>query len=198
MSIPTRIAERWAPTFLKKRELKRLFEIVGSAFGTMVPPTKDLSYRDSLALFAEFSAMEAGKVLERDVDVEFIRSQLYKGAFELGESFRRKWRVSGMSEVMDVGRMLYKFLGIEFIGTPEGSIAITRCLFANYYSADTCRLISSLDEGMMAGLSGGGMLTFSGRITEGFHSCTANVLSKENGVEKSHRSGHRCWWCNCC
>lgn len=177
MSASTRIMERLAPAFLKKRELLRLFQIVASAFGSEVPQTSGLSYSGLLTLFAEFTTAELDKAKRHGADIELIRSRMYRGAFEIGDRLRRQWRISNRSEVMDVGRMLYKFLGIEFRGSAEGSIDITRCVFASYYSADTCRVISSLDEGMMAGLSGGGMLIFSQRITEGFDSCRAHLLT---------------------
>ena len=198
MSISTKIAERITPGFLKKRELKKLFEVVASAYGSVVPSTAGLSYPQSLTLFAKFTAMETAKASERHADIESIRILLYQGAFDFGMNIRRQWRISDTSGVMDVGRMLYSFLGIEFNGTSEGLIDITRCLFADYYSPQTCRVISSLDEGVMAGLSAGGTLVFSRRITEGFHSCRANFTPKENPIEKSDRGGHRCWWCNCC
>ena len=179
MIISTRIAERLTPGFLKKRELNKLFDVVASAFGSVAPPTTDLSYPESLALFAKFTAMETAKALERHADIESIRNLLYQGAYDFGMKFRKQWGISDTSEVMEVGRMLYGFLGIEFNGSSEGRIEITKCMFADYYSAQTCRMISSLDEGMMAGLSAGGTLAFSQRITEGFHSCRAHFTPKE-------------------
>lgn len=198
MSISTTIAERFTPGFLKKRELQKLFGIVASAFGGVVPLTTDLSYPESLAVFAHFTATETEKAMERHADIESIQSQLYRGAFEFGTNIRKQWRISDTPRMMEVGRMLYGFLGIKFHGTSEGLVEITKCLFSDFYSAETCRVISSLDGGMIAGLSAGGTLVFSRRITEGFHSCRANFTSKENPVEKSYRGGHRCWWCNCC
>ena len=196
MSTSIWIVERLVPAFFKKRELARLLRIVSTAFDSEVPQTSGLSYSGLLTLFAEFTAAQVDNAMKRGENLDSIRSRMYRGAFEIGDRLRRQWRITNRSRVMDMGRMMYKFLGIEFRGTPEGGIDITKCMFAGHYSPETCRIISSLDEGVMAGLSGGGTLVFSQRITEGFESCKAKLLTKENAREKGDRRGHRCWWCN--
>jgi len=72
-------------------------------------------------------------------------------------------------------------LGIDFLGEPDGSMVMTRCFFSDYYSSPVCRLISSLDEGLLVGLAGGGRLSFSQRITEGHECCRAHL---DTGVGK--------------
>jgi hypothetical protein len=84
-----------------------------------------------------------------------------------------------MNEVMRAGRVLYRAIGIEFRGSDQGLIEIGECFFSKYYSPATCSLISSLDAGIMAGLSDGKELSFSQRITEGFNSCKAQMREKE-------------------
>ena len=74
---------------------------------------------------------------------------------------------------MQMGELIYKVLKIEFQGEPRGNIVIKRCFFSAYYSRSVCQLISSLDEGLLTGLSGGGKLIFSQRITEGHECCRA-------------------------
>ena len=84
-----------------------------------------------------------------------------------------------MKEVMRAGRVLYRAIGIEFRGTEQGRIEIGECVFSKHYSPVTCRVISSLDAGIMAGLSDGKSLSFSQRITEGFDSCKAQMSVEE-------------------
>ena len=74
---------------------------------------------------------------------------------------------------MDAARWLYRVLGIAFQGTADGAITIRRCAFSDVYSGPVCRLISALDRGVLAGLAGGGQLTFQTRLTEGAAVCRA-------------------------
>jgi len=74
---------------------------------------------------------------------------------------------------MQMSAVIYKMLKIEFHGDSHGDIVIKRCFFSTYYSSNVCHLISALDEGLLAGLSGGGQFSFSQRITEGYSVCRA-------------------------
>ncbi len=80
---------------------------------------------------------------------------------------------------MVMGRILYRALKIDFRGISSGEIEISRCYFSQFYSPQICELISSLDEGILAGLAGDGRLTFSQRITEGRDCCKALFVSAE-------------------
>ncbi len=101
-----------------------------------------------------------------------MQSRLFKNASRIGRQLRMDFKVSA-AEVMRMGAIVYKMLGIDFHGEPGGSIVIRRCFFSSYYSSRVCRLISSLDEGLLVGLAGGGRLSFSRRITEGDECCLA-------------------------
>jgi hypothetical protein len=74
---------------------------------------------------------------------------------------------------MAAARFLYGMIGIDFRGSPDGEVRVTSCLFSNYYTPSVCLLISALDEGLLSGLSGGGTLTFTRRLTEGHLCCEA-------------------------
>ena len=78
---------------------------------------------------------------------------------------------------MIMGKILYEMLGIEFLDTGQGTITIPKCFFSQYYTDQICQLISALDEGVLAGLSGGGRLDFSQRLTEGNDCCKAQFIS---------------------
>ena len=77
-------------------------------------------------------------------------------------------------EVMIMGRILYRVIGIDFQGTGEGEMIINHCFFSKLYSSQVCQVISSLDQGVFVGLSGGRQLVFSQRITEGQPCCKAS------------------------
>jgi hypothetical protein len=76
--------------------------------------------------------------------------------------------------VMDIGRVLYRILDIDLQGDARGEVVISRCYFSRFYSAEVCRLMSAMDRGLFAGLSNGGELTFSSRITQGQPCCRAH------------------------
>jgi len=58
-------------------------------------------------------------------------------------------------------------------------VIIKYCGFSRFYTGRVCRLISALDGGTFAGLSGGGKLEFSQRITEGHDCCRGRLLFPE-------------------
>ena len=74
---------------------------------------------------------------------------------------------------MALGRLVYAAIRIDFRGTELGDVTVNRCFFSSFYSAQVCQVISSLDAGLLAGLTGGAQLTFSERITEGADRCRA-------------------------
>jgi hypothetical protein len=66
-------------------------------------------------------------------------------------------------------------IGIDLRAHPSGHVVVSRCAFASSYSPQVCRLMSSLDAGLVAGLTRGGRLTFSERLTEGRPRCIARI-----------------------
>ncbi|MDD5190764.1 MAG: hypothetical protein PHE50_06965, partial [Dehalococcoidales bacterium] len=87
--------------------------------------------------------------------------------------------VRTMDEVMQACGVVYKALKIDFRGSAGGQITIGSCFFSSFYTAHVCSIISSLDEGLIAGLSGGSRLEFEQRITEGKPCCKARLLPQE-------------------
>ena len=81
-----------------------------------------------------------------------------------------------MADAMIAARICYRMLDIDFKGNAGGEVCITRCSFSGVYSPAACQVMSALDAGLLAGLTGGGRLLFSQRLTEGFPSCRARVF----------------------
>jgi hypothetical protein len=76
---------------------------------------------------------------------------------------------------MVAARAVYRVLDIDLRGSPAGEVVVARCSFARIYSPEVCALMSSLDSGLFAGLTGGRRLTFSLRLTEGAPACAATL-----------------------
>ena len=76
---------------------------------------------------------------------------------------------------MRAARIAYRMIGIDLRADEHGAVVVDRCSFAAWYSPRVCHLMSSLDAGLIAGLTQGGRLTFSERITEGRPRCLAGI-----------------------
>lgn len=166
----------YIPGFIEKRKLGELFRMTASAFACEAPEVKGRSYSEQLKTYAVFTRDAAEKSLEEGKDIEEIKARLFQGAYRLGQNIRRIFCLEGPDEIMEMTRILYQILGIDFLGETCGDVTIKSCIFSKYYSPRVCRLISSLDEGLAAGISGGGSLIFSQRITEDKDCCRARFV----------------------
>lgn len=170
------------PSFVKKKKLDELFFLAADAFQADIPEIQGLSYSETLERFAAFTRDKAEKALDSGIDLNALKGRLYANALELGENLRKKYRIKTVSDIMAMSRILYRILGIDFHGNNQGDVVIRRCYFSGYYSPQICEVISSLDEGVAAGLSGGGKFLFDYRITEGEACCRARIRFEENQV----------------
>lgn len=178
MGLILKISQVYLPAFIKMPKLKELFARTADAFNSKAPDMDSLSFDECLEQFALFTNKEAEKAIQRGDNLEQIKERLYQNAYELGQKLGQMFRVNTMQDIMDAGRIIYRVLNIDFHGTMDGQVTINRCFFSNFYSGQVCRVISSLDEGILAGLSGGGELMFCQRITEGRDCCKASFVMK--------------------
>jgi hypothetical protein len=168
------------PLCIKKKKLEELSDLVAEAFGKPKPTLKGLSYDERLKVFASYTSKEAEIKIREGQHLEEIKTKLYENAYKLGKKIREDFRIRSVQEIMEMSRILYQILGIDFEGDRDGEVTIKNCFFSPYYSDRVCELISSLDKGVAAGLSDGGKLSFSQKITEGKDCCKAHlVLPKE-------------------
>jgi hypothetical protein len=80
---------------------------------------------------------------------------------------------------MVAARAAYRVLGIDLRGSATGEVVVARCAFARVYAPEVCAVMSSLDAGLFAGLTGGRRLTFTQRISEGAPACLATLAPPE-------------------
>ena len=180
MGLLLRIAQVHIPAFVKKNALQELFDSTALAFQCKPPRIKGLSLEEGLIAYALFTKKETEKSLQQGKDLDLLKNHLYQNAYQLGQRLRKILRITALSDAMIMGRILYRMLGIDFQGTAQGEVTIHRCFFSGFYSPPICRVISSLDQGILAGLSGGGQLFFSQRITEGGKCCKARLVPGES------------------
>jgi hypothetical protein len=161
------------PLGARRAEIERLFARTAAAFGSTVPPRRARGVRGRLWEYAQFTRAHAEEALDGGGDIPALDSRLFRAALALGNSYRLRLKVRGTRDAMAAARLIYRGIGIDFKGSAEGDVVISRCAFASIYTPGVCTLISALDSGLLAGLSGGGVLEFRQRITEGADSCKA-------------------------
>ena len=174
----TKIMQLYMPAFIKKKKLNELFRLTADAFQSELPELKGLSFAECLPKYALFTKEQAESYLQSGRPLEEVKGRLYHNSCISGQTLRKSLRIITWEEAVTVLKVIYKFIGIDFEYGRQGEFIIKQCFFSKYYSSDVCKLISSLDEGLAAGLSGGGRLCFSQRITEG-GSCCKGILGRE-------------------
>ncbi|MGE5139463.1 MAG: hypothetical protein ACM3JD_08390 [Rudaea sp.] len=184
MSLIVRALQIYTPEYVKKRALKELFIFSAEAFQAEVPAIAGLDSRACLAEYARFTQAQAERWLQEGRHVEVVAQHLYRNAVEMGRLHGRLLRLNTVKDVMAIGQVLYRILDIDFHGDERGQVVIGRCYFSRFYSPEVCRLMSAMDRGLFAGLSNGGELTFTSRITEGQAYCRAHF---DSGPMAAHR-----------
>lgn len=179
MNIRLTLALVFIPAHLKRKKLAELFRRTGWAFQTETPPLNGLTRTAMLQKYARFTKEQAEKALRKSQDADAARARMFQTAHELGHQTGKSLNISTREEFMAAARILYRILGIDFRGNAGGDITVRKCFFSKFYSPQVCRLISALDEGILAGLAGGGMLEFTQRLTEGKDGCRARFIFKE-------------------
>ena len=172
MGLLLSVANVCVPEPIRRRKLEMLVRATADAFQTVPPSTSGLSADECLTMYARFTREEADRSIRRGNEVE-VRSRLFESSLRMGQELRRQFRLRD-ADVMRMGALVYKMMSIDFQGEPDGDITIRRCFFSDFYSSPVCNLISSLDEGLLVGLAGGGRLSFSQRITLGHECCRAH------------------------
>ncbi len=174
------------PAVVKRQALVRLFRSTAAAFMCDIPHLLGLSREQCLLEYARFTSERAKEALQCEGELSELRERLYRNAYRLGRTPGRLLGVHSVEDIMALGRLLYGILDIEFRGSGNGEFTIDRCYFSSFYSPETCRLMSAMDRGLMAGLAGAGELVFTQRITEG-QPCCRGYFTLESGPSPARK-----------
>lgn len=166
-----KIMQLYMPEFIKKKKLNELFCLTADAFQSELPELRGLSFAECLSKYALFTKERAGSYLQSGRLLEEAKHRLYQNSCIFGQNLRKSLHIVAWEEAVTALKVIYKLIGIDFQCDRQGEIIIKQCFFSKYYSGEVCNLISSLDEGLAAGLSGGGRLSFNQRITDGYSCC---------------------------
>jgi hypothetical protein len=174
-----KIIQIYIPEFIKKRKLNQLFRLTADAFQCELPELRGHSFADRLLEYALFTKDKTESYLQSGRPLEEVKHRLYQNSYTFGQNLRKSLHIATWKEAVTALKVIYKLIGIDFQYDSQGEFVISQCFFSKHYSAGVCELISSLDEGMAAGLSGGGRLCFKQRLTEG-SSCCMGCFSEGN------------------
>lgn len=161
------------PEFIKKRKLHELFRLTADAFQSELPELHGLSFAECLLKYAQFTREQAEDCARGSGSLEEVKHRLYQNSYVFGQNLRKTLHVATWEQAVRALQAIYKIMGIDLECDGQGEIIIKQCFFSKYYSQEVCKLISALDDGIAAGLSGGGRLRFTHRITEGASHCKA-------------------------
>jgi hypothetical protein len=175
VSLRLRALELSIPGWVARYALRRLAEATASAFDSEPVVLRGSDQGELLARYATFTAGWVERASVDGTDLDAVSRRAWSNARILGESFRRQLGVRTRSDALRAARIAYRMIGIDLRVDPSGAVAVDRCAFAARYSPQVCRVMSSFDDGLIAGLTQGGRLTFSERITEGRPMCLARI-----------------------
>lgn len=181
MKMLLKYAPETLPGVIRKSLLKRLFRATAAGFQSPAPAVDSSSFDELLRRYAVFTRQLAEAALQSGGDIPQLKRRLYQQAFSLGAMVRKWAGIRSTAEAVEAGRILYRAIEIDLQGDARGNLTIRRCYFSQYYSCQVCGLISALDDGLFAGLSGGGRLSFSQRLTDGSPCCRARLVFPEAG-----------------
>jgi hypothetical protein len=170
------LLERYVPGPIRRQLFGRLVHLTADAFGVPAPDIVRLPRADAIQRFAEFTRREAERVLGAGVAAgsASTRQRLHDGARSMGATVRRLAGIRSHDEALRALRLLYAAIGIELRAEADGGgVCIVSCAFSQVYTPEVCDFVSSLDAGLFDGLSGGLVLVFEERITEGAAACRA-------------------------
>ncbi|HEX6577458.1 MAG TPA: hypothetical protein VF082_03745 [Jiangellaceae bacterium] len=164
------------PSLLRPFVVRRLLHRTADAFGVRRPPMRArASGMDLLFAYATFSNTRAELLLAGHGDIHAARRELWRIAERIGRGLRRGLGITTVADAMVAARAVYRALDIDLRGSPTGEVVVARCSFAGIYGPEVCAVMSSLDAGLFAGLTGGQRLAFTRRITEGAPACLATL-----------------------
>ncbi len=169
MSLRSRIFQRVAPALLGRACVGRLAMVTAEAFRSAPRKVSDLD------CLVSFTAEQAEAALRAGCGTAEIEERLLSGARRLGRSIRFWLGIRDAGAAMAVARTVYGMLSIDFRADAAGRFTVSRCRFSSCYTPAVCRLISSIDRGLVSGLTNGARMTFTRRITEGSPVCAGEV-----------------------
>jgi len=181
MNLLLTLAEIWIPGRVRAAKVRELAARTAAGFGVAPPSLAGRRARPVLDGYARFTRECCDRAVAAGADLAAIRAKLRREAFLFGLSLAVTFKTRGPGQAARLVRLAYKTVGIDLRADRNGNIRVVRCFFKDRYGPETCALIASLDEGLMAGIWGEGRLEFSDRMTSGRDECRARFKFQDEG-----------------
>jgi hypothetical protein len=175
MNLLLQLLKIHTPKIVKVRKLKKLFQITAESFSCKINLPKRPDYEQLLHQYAVFAYEKCDTAIRNSENIDNIKRNLYVKAFAEGVKLRKVLHIKTMKDIILAGELFYSVIKINFSSKINGEVCINSCYFANYFSTDVCKIMSSLDEGIIAGISGGYVINFYQKITENQNCCLAEI-----------------------
>lgn len=145
----------------RRTELQILMSLTAHALRQPSMCIWHLPHLEALKCYAEFTRDN----LSDDVSPEILQ-RMNTQAYRLGRILRLLFLIRRKTTAQQFVVSLYRNIGIAMSFKSEDEIIFHNCFFSRFYTPDVCLAASSLDDGIIRGLTGCGKLTFKQRITE--------------------------------
>lgn len=168
------------PQHLKLEKLHSLMILSAEALRQPLPELQEMNLERSRELFVQLLLSGTTDSNQNEEAHELSGQTRLETAGKLfGLRLRCELRIKTPGEARTALRLLYRALGIDLCFDRADSITVSRCWFARYFTPETCKLVSALDRGVVNGLTDGGELVFTSRLTEGECACHATIKWRE-------------------
>jgi len=203
MGLKLDLLSLWMPDFIMKKEIKIIAEVTIRELDRLMEenshsqnshsPLKSLptpkiegssrNRRIEMASAHEQRVKLLIQVLGREKAIELGRAALFRTGQELGSQLKGRLGVGeSLTDLIKAARILYRVLGIDFAVQKTNDtifLVVNRCQLADYYSSDTCRVLSATDEGVVQGLNPHISMRFNQRMAAVPPCCLAPITSEE-------------------
>lgn len=165
----------YVPYRLRRAKLHALLSAAATGFNKPAPNLKGLNFRQAWQTFATFTRTTATELFASKRDPAPVLAGLTQATCELGRVLRHELHITNPNDALIALEVLYAALGVKWHNTEEGTVTVRRCQFSRLYTPQICQLMSAMDQGLVDGITNGGKLTWSERITEGLPCCRGRI-----------------------
>ena len=161
-------------SLFRKLELQMLMNLTARALDKPVKRIWTLPNSKALQVYAEYTCEHLACSKNWT-----LMQQMNDEAYRVGKRLRKIFHLRKPTDITRFTFWLYRNIGIQMEGNIPGKICVTECFFSHHYTPAICRVASALDDGIIKGLAGDGILHFQQRITEGCQYCLATFKTSE-------------------
>jgi hypothetical protein len=196
MNLKLRIASYWMPKSTLIKELDRVAQVTILGLDNILekydPEVLEIIKRKKKFLEGDIHQRRIMMAEEHNIRVKALinilgyekgiklgREAMFKAGLELGREAKKRLGVDeSFKDLILAAKILYNVLGINFTIKKNNKtikMLINHCSLADYYTPETCRVLSAADEGVVHGLNESINMVFKERITEGAPECIAHI-----------------------